>query len=92
MARRRLFWLGCVILIVAGSQGNHSAHAQPLVAVARPAREMREQIGPPTKIYTNADLPDVGDVTEPTLAWVSRYLALVEAALEREGVLQKRRR
>ena len=92
MARRRLFWLGCVILIVAGSHGNRSAHAQSLVAVARLARETRELVGPPTKIYTNADLPDVGRVTEPTLAWVSRYLALVEAALERERVLQERRR
>ena len=31
-------------------------------------------------------------MTESTLAWVSRYLALVEAALERERVLQERRR
>ena len=92
MASRRLLWLGCVILIVACSHGYHSAHAQSLVAVARLAREMREQVGPPGKIYTTADLPGVGRVTEPTLAWVSRYLALVEAALERERVLQGRRR
>jgi len=92
MARRRLLWLVCVILIVACSHGYHSAHAQSLVAVARLAREMREQVGPPGKIYTAADLPGVGRVTEPTLAWVSRYLALVEAALDRERVLQERRR
>ena len=83
---------GCVVPIVACSHSNRPHHAQSLVAVARLAREMREQFGPPTKIYTTADLPDIRRVTEPTLAWVSQYLSLLEAARERERVLLERRR
>ena len=87
MAVPRLHWLGCVVLIVAFSQTGRPAHAQSLVDAARLARARREALGPPTKVYTNEDLPDTGRITEPTLAWVSRYRSLLEAALERERAL-----
>ena len=55
-----------------------------LSSTRRGWRERREELGPPTKVYTTEDLPDVRRITEPTLAWVSRYRFLLEAALERE--------
>ena len=76
--------LACVVLVVAFSHTDRPAHAQSLVDAARLARERREELGPPTKVYTTEDLPDVRRITEPTLAWVSRYRFLLEAALERE--------
>ena len=87
MALRRLPWLGCVVLVVAFSHTGRPAHAQSLVDAARLAREIREALGPPTKVYTNQDLPAARRITEPTLAWVSRYHSLLEAALERERAL-----
>ena len=84
MAVPRLHWLGCVVLIVAFSHTSRPAHAQSLVDAARLARATRAELGPPTKVYTNEDLPDTRRITEPTLAWVSRYRSLLDAALERE--------
>lgn len=92
MAPRRLPWLGCVVLVVAFSHTGRPAHAQSLVDAARLAREIREALGPPTKVYTNQDLPAARRITEPTLAWVSRYRSLLEAALERERALLALRR
>ncbi len=92
MALRRLPWLGCVVLVVAFSHTGRPAHAQSLVDAARLAREIREALGPPTKVYTNQDLPAARRITEPTLAWVSRYRSLLEAALERERALLALRR
>ena len=87
MAVPRLHWLGCVVLIVAFSYTGRPAHAQSLVDAARLARARREALGPPTKVYTNEDLPGTRRITEPTLAWVSSYRSLLEAALERERAL-----
>ena len=87
MAVPRLRSLSCVVLVVAFSHTGYPAHAQSLVDAARLARERREALGPPTKVYTNENLPDTGRLTEPTLAWVSRYRSLLEAAREREPAL-----
>ena len=90
MALRRLRRLGCAVLIVAFSHTSLPAHAQSLVDAARLAREIRERHGPPTKVYTNDDLPDNSEVVarrEPTPAGESRYRSLLEKALERERVL-----
>ena len=90
MAVPRLHWLGCVVLIVAFSHTGRPAHAQSLVDAARLARATRAEFGPPTKVYTNKDLPDTGRITEPTLAWVSRYQSLLEeAARERDRGLRE---
>ena len=79
--------LGCVVLVVALSHTDRAAQAQSLVDAARLARERREEIGSPTKVYTNADLPATRSITEPTLRWVSRHRFLLAAELERERAL-----
>ncbi len=89
MAVPRLHWLGCVVLIAAFSHTGRPAHAQSLVDAARLARATRAELGPPTKVYTNEDLPDTRRITEPTLAWLSRYQSLLEAARERERGLRE---
>ncbi len=89
MAVPRLHWLGCVVLIVAFSHTGRPAHAQSLVDAARLAHARREALGPPTKVYTTGDLQDTRRITEPTLAWVSRYRSLLEAARERERALRE---
>ena len=89
MAVPRLRSLSFVVLVVAFSHTGRPAHAQSLVDTARLARERREALGPPTKVYTNENLPDTERLTEPTLAWVSRYRSRLEAALERERALLK---
>ena len=85
MALRRLPC--CVVLVIAFCHLDLPAHAQSLVDAARLARDTREQLGPPAKVYTNADLPEAGRVVEPTLAWAARYGSLLEAALRRERAL-----
>ena len=87
MAVPRLQLLSCVVLVVVFSHTGRPAHAQSLVDAARLARQRREALGPPTKEYTNEDLPDTGRITEPTLAWVSLFRSRLEAALERECTL-----
>ena len=90
MALRRLRRLGYAVLIVAFSHTSLQAHPQSLVDAARLARDIRERHGPPTKVYTNDDLPDNSEVAarrEPTPAGESRYRSLLEEALERERVL-----
>ena len=79
----------CVVLVVAFCHPALPAHAQSLVDAARRARDTREQLGPPAKVCTNADLPEAGRVTEPTLAWAARYRSLLEAALRRERALME---
>ena len=85
MAPRRLPC--CVVLVVAFCHLDLPVHAQSLVDAARLARDTREQLGPPAKVYTNADLPEAGRVTGPTPARVSQYRSLLEAALRRERAL-----
>ncbi len=85
MALRRLPC--CVVLVIAFCHLDLPAHAQSLVDAARLARDTREQLGPPAKVYTNADLPEAGRVVEPTLAWAARYESLLEAARRRERAL-----
>jgi hypothetical protein len=85
--RRRLHWLGSVALVLASSHLGRPALAQSLVDAARLARETRQELGPPTKVYTEEDLPNIGGITEPTQAWASRYRSLLEAALARERAL-----
>ena len=80
----RLPSLGCAVLIAALGQTSLPAHAQSLVDVARLVRDIRERHGPPTKVYTNEDLPDTGRITGPTRSWASRSRSLREAACERE--------
>ena len=72
--------------------GRPVARAPSLVEVAQLARAMREPLGRPTRIYTTRDLPHARRVTEPTRAWVTRYLLLKAAALEQAQLLQERRR
>ena len=85
---RRLHWLGCVALVVAFSHTGRPAHAQSLVDASRLAREARQELGSQTKVYTEEDLPDLGRITEPTRAWVSRYRTLLEAALRERAFLR----
>ena len=58
MTLRRLTSLGCAVLIVALGQASLPAHAQSLADAARLAREIRQRLGPPTKVYTDDDLSD----------------------------------
>ena len=89
MAVSRVHRLGCVVLVVAFSHIGRPAHAQSLVDAARLAGERRAELGPPAKVYTTADLPNTTRLTEPTLAWASRYRSLLEAARERERALRE---
>jgi hypothetical protein len=92
---RRIPRLWCAVLIVAFSHTSLPVRAQSLVDVARVTREMRERHGPPTKVYTNADLPNVGVVPvspEPTAPSVSFDRLRLDAALERERALLERLR
>ena len=92
---RRFSRLGGAILIVAFSHTSLPARAQSLVEVAQLAREMRERQNPPTKVYTNADLPHVEPVSTPSESGapsVSDYQSQLDAALERERALLERLR
>ncbi len=93
MKNGRCSKLGCAVLIMAFSHSSQPARTQSLVDVARLAREARERHGPPSKVYTNADLPPA----DPTLASrgldapsVPDYQSRLDAALERERNLLER--